>query len=116
MIGDQENYRRVVVERLGDGVVPDFLVEELGGRHDFHGVEGGERHVDAVEGGEVAELLKGGGFGGEVSGFDLPANLFDGFGNEEGFFDLLLANALYQVVEIALEKGLHYRSARHSVN
>lgn len=67
-------------------MVPDFLVEELRGGDDFDGVEGSERHVEAVEGAEIGEFLEGDGFGVEVGGLDLPTNLLHGFRDEEGFF------------------------------
>lgn len=53
-------------------------MSEGGGGGEFDGVEGGPRgHVDGVEGVEVGEFLEGGGFGGEVGGLDLAADLVD---------------------------------------
>lgn len=53
-----------------------------GGGGELDGVEGGPRHVDAVEGVEVGELLEGGGLRLRVVGFDLAADHVDRLGNE----------------------------------
>lgn len=50
-------------EGKGCGEVTGFFVEKIGGGGEFYGVEGGPRHVDAVEGVEISEFLDGSGFG-----------------------------------------------------
>lgn len=95
------------MEGVGGGVVAESLVGEARGGHDLDNVEGGPRHVVEVKGGEVGELVEGGGFGVWVSGLDLAADFFEGFGDEGGFAHQVHAEAFYQVVHCALEQCLH---------
>lgn len=80
---------------------------EARGGHDLDDVEGGPGHVVVVEGGEVGELVEGGGFGMGVRGFELAADLVEGLGDEGGFTDELQAEAFDQVLQSALEESLH---------
>lgn len=48
-------------------------------------MEGGPGDVKEVEGGEVGELLEGGGFGEGIGGADLTTDLGDGAGDDGGF-------------------------------
>lgn len=72
-------------------------------------MEGGEGHVDVVEGVEVGEFEEGGGFGVEVGGFEFAADLVQIFGDEGGLGGAgeVEADAFDQVVESALEEGVH---------
>lgn len=65
------------VEGEGGGEVGDALLRVGGRGGELDGVEGGPRHVAAVEGVEVGEFLKRGGFGLGVGGFDLAADLVE---------------------------------------
>lgn len=74
LVRDQKQDRRLIAERLSDGVVTDPLVREPGRGDDLHGVESRPGHVDAVERGEVGEFLEGDGFGGGIRQLDLAAD------------------------------------------
>lgn len=91
-------------------MVPDLLVGKPRGRDDFHCVKGCPRHIHAVEGTEVGELLESSSFGGQVGGLDLAPDFVEGFGNEDGFADELQAEPLDEVLDGALEEGFHERS------
>lgn len=75
-------------------MVPDFLVGKARGRHDFDDMESSPRHVEVVERREVGELLECVGFGVWVCGFDLAADLVEGFGDKSRLADELEAEAL----------------------
>lgn len=55
-------------------MVGDLLVGEASGGEELDDVEGGERHVVEVEGGEVGEFVEGVGFGVRVGGLGLAAD------------------------------------------
>lgn len=73
------------VEGVRRGVVSDLLVGEGGGAHELDNMESSTRHIEAVEGAEVSELLEGDGLGVEIGRLDLPADVVSGFGDERGF-------------------------------
>lgn len=48
-------------------------------------MEGSERHIDMVDGGEVGEFFESDRFGVLIGGTDLTADLSKGAGDENGF-------------------------------
>lgn len=77
---DDVSSRRIEGKRSGE-ISNAFEIERVRGR-EFNSVERGPRHVDAMDGVQVSELLKGGGFGLVIGGFDFAADLVEGFGDE----------------------------------
>lgn len=96
------------VEGEGGGEVGDALMGVGGGGRELDGMEGGPRHVSAVEGVEVGQFLEGSGLGLRVCGFDLAADLIDRFGDEGGLCARrAVADALDYVVDGMLEERGH---------
>lgn len=74
-------------------------------------MEGGEGHVNGVDGGEVGELLEGDGLGNGIGGTELAAYIVEGFRNDEGRGGgkERRSEGFYQIVQGPLEEVLHDR-------
>lgn len=111
LVGDEKEDIGGGVEGEGGGQIGDFLVAEARGAEKLHHREGGERHVDGVEGGEVSEFLEGDGFRCSVRRPKLSPDLIEGFrdclrwrgGEERG------SEGFDQIVQRPLEEGPHDR-------
>ena len=72
-------------------------------------MKSGPRHIEAVEGAEVGQLLQSDGLGVEIGGLNLAAYVVSGFGDESGLRNQVKANPFYQIFEGALKQRIHYR-------
>lgn len=77
MSEEEDNVSGRRVEGEGGGEISYTFVRVGGRGRELDGVESGPRHIGAIEGVEIGELLEGGGLRLGVGGFDLAADLIE---------------------------------------
>jgi hypothetical protein len=114
--GEREQGERGRVEREGSGEVGDAFVGEVRRGEELDGREGERVGGDGceMERGEVGQLLQRDGLGGGFGGADLAVDLGHRTGDGRGLAGggRVEAEGLDEIVQGALEEGVHQRRCR----